>query len=75
MRRYDLRNSQNLATDTQNLCARIGEDEAVIVIFAPKDYDEVKKCEKSFEILGLEIYNSFRFNQVDWQIVAKKAGK
>lgn len=75
MRRFDLRKSQNLSSELENLCAKIAQNEVLIIIFTPKNYDQVQQFAKELENFGLEIYNLLQFNQIDWEIIAKKVEK
>ena len=74
MKRYDLR---HLKTDFEPRMKEIlGEthraEETLIFIFEIGDFSSVQKSADLVKECGYELYNSLKFNEVDWTIVVKK---
>jgi len=74
MKRYDLR---HLKTDFEDrMKAILGEThtagETLIFLFEIGDFSPVQKSANLVKECGYELYNSLKFNEVDWTIVVKK---
>jgi len=74
MKRYDLR---KLKDDFEPRMKEIlGENhskhETLIFIFEIGDFTPIQRSADLVKECGWELYNSLKFNEVDWTIVAKK---
>lgn len=74
MKRYDLR---HLKTDFESRMKEIlGEthaaSETLIFLFEIGDFSPVQRSADLVKECGYELYNSLKFNEVDWTIVVKK---
>ena len=74
MKRYDLRHLK--AEFEPRMKEILGEthkaDETLIFIFEIGDFSPVQKSADLVKECGYELYNSLKFNEVDWTIVVKK---
>lgn len=74
MKRYDLRHLKN---DFEPRMKEIlGEthkpNETLIFLFEIGDFTPVQRSADLVKECGWELYNSLKFNEVDWTIVVKK---
>ena len=74
MKRYDLRHLK--AEFEPRMKEILGQthkaDETLIFIFEIGDFTAVQKSADAVKECGYELYNSLKFNEVDWTIVVKK---
>ena len=74
MKRYDLR---KLGNDFEPRMKEIlgekhKENEALIFLFEIGDFTPIQRSADLVKECGYELYNSLKFNEVDWTIVVKK---
>jgi len=74
MKRYDLR---HLKDDFEPRMKEILESshkatETLIFLFEIGDFSPVQRSADLVKECGYELYNSLKFNEVDWTIVVKK---
>jgi len=74
MKRYDLR---HLKTDFEPRMKEIlgkthAVNETLIFLFEIGDFSGVQSSADLVKECGYELYNSLKFNEVDWTIVVKK---
>jgi len=74
MKRYDLR---KLGNDFEPRMKEILEEEhkpneTLIFLFEIGDFTPIQRSADLVKECGYELYNSLKFNEVDWTIVAKK---
>ena len=74
MKRYDLRHLK--AEFEPRMKEILGEkhstNETLIFLFEIGDFSPIQKSADIVKECGWELYNSLKFNEVDWTIVAKK---
>jgi NADH-quinone oxidoreductase subunit E len=75
MKRYDLR---KLKDDFEPRMKEIlgqkhSDNETLIFIFEIGDFTPIQRSADLVRECGWELYNSLKFNEVDWTIVVKKA--
>ena len=72
MKRYDLRHLKDNFYDRMGeLIKTIPSGGAAIFLFEIGDFSSVQKSADMVKELGCELYNSIKFNEVDWTIVVK----
>jgi len=74
MKRYDLR---HLKDDFEPRMKEILEEkhkltETLIFLFEIGDFSPIQRSADIVKECGYELYNSLKFNEVDWTIVVKK---
>ncbi|MBA1432514.1 MAG: NADH oxidoreductase [Epsilonproteobacteria bacterium] len=74
MKRYDLR---KLGNDFEPRMKEILEEkhkpnETLIFLFEIGDFSPIQRSADLVKECGYELYNSLKFNEVDWTIVVKK---
>jgi len=74
MKRYDLR---KLGNDFEPRMKEIlgeshKENETLIFLFEIGDFTPIQRSADLVKECGYELYNSLKFNEVDWTIVVKK---
>jgi len=74
MKRYDLR---KLGNDFEPRMREIldekhKENETLIFLFEIGDFTPIQRSADLVKECGYELYNSLKFNEVDWTIVVKK---
>ncbi|WP_297482458.1 NADH-ubiquinone oxidoreductase subunit E family protein [Sulfurimonas sp.] len=74
MKRYDLR---HLKDDFEPRMKEIlgekhKENETLIFLFEIGDFTPIQRSADLVKKCGYELYNSLKFNEVDWTIVVKK---
>ncbi|EAJ6150430.1 hypothetical protein BXA08_02120 [Campylobacter lari] len=74
MRRLDLRKSQDLFKDLEQIIQNAYMGEVLVVLFEIGDFSSVEKSFAFIKEQNCELLNSLKFNQVDWTIVFKKVG-
>lgn len=72
MRRVDLRKSQDLFKDLEQIIKNAYVGEVLVVLFEIGDFSNVEKSFVFIKEQNCELLNSLKFNQVDWTIVIKK---
>ena len=74
MKRYDLRHLK--AEFEPRMKEILGEthkvNETLIFLFEIGDFTPIQRSADIVKECGYELYNSLKFNEVDWTIVAKK---
>ncbi|EAI4447652.1 MULTISPECIES: NADH-ubiquinone oxidoreductase subunit E family protein [unclassified Campylobacter] len=75
MRRVDLRKSQDLFKDLEQIIQNAYMGEVLVVLFEIGDFSSVEKSFAFIKEQNCELLNSLKFNQVDWTIVFKKVGQ
>ncbi|MCV3553288.1 NADH-ubiquinone oxidoreductase subunit E family protein [Campylobacter sp. CNRCH_2013_0898h] len=75
MRRVDLRKSQDLFKDLEQIIQKAYMGEVLVVLFEIGDFSSVEKSFAFIKEQNCELLNSLKFNQVDWTIVFKKVGQ
>ncbi|MBX2683602.1 NADH-ubiquinone oxidoreductase subunit E family protein [Campylobacter lari] len=75
MRRVDLRKSQDLFKDLEQIIQKAYMGEVLVVLFEIGDFSNVEKSFSFIKERNCELLNSLKFNQVDWTIVFKKVGQ
>ena len=74
MKRYDLRHLKN--EFEPRMKEILGEshkaNETLIFLFEIGDFTPIQRSADIVKECGYELYNSLKFNEVDWTIVAKK---
>jgi NADH-quinone oxidoreductase subunit E len=74
MKRYDLRKLKN--EFEPRMKEILGEshkaDETLIFLFEIGDFSPIQRSADVVKECGYELYNSLKFNEVDWTIVVKK---
>ncbi|EAJ5673706.1 hypothetical protein B5C95_06020 [Campylobacter lari] len=75
MRRVDLRKSQDLFKDLEQIIQNAYMGEVLVVLFEIGDFSNVEKSFTFIKEQNCELLNSLKFNQVDWTIVFKKVGQ
>ncbi|MCV3374111.1 NADH-ubiquinone oxidoreductase subunit E family protein [Campylobacter lari] len=75
MRRVDLRKSQDLFKDLEQIIQKAYMGEVLVVLFEIGDFSNVEKSFVFIKEQNCELLNSLKFNQVDWTIVFKKVGQ
>jgi len=75
MKRYDLRHLKNEFEPRMKeiLNESHKESETLIFLFEIGDFTPIQRSADLVKECGYELYNSLKFNEVDWTIVAKKA--
>ena len=74
MKRFDLRHLKN--EFEPRMKEILGEshkaNETLIFLFEIGDFTPIQRSADIVKECGYELYNSLKFNEVDWTIVAKK---
>ncbi len=75
MKRYDLRHLKDSFEPRMKeiLNESHKENETLIFLFEIGDFSPIQRSADLVKECGYELYNSLKFNEVDWTIVAKKA--
>ena len=75
MKRYDLRKLKNDFEPRMKeiLDEKHSDNETLIFLFEIGDFSPIQRSADLVKECGWELYNSLKFNEVDWTIVAKKA--
>ena len=73
MKRYDLRHLKNdFEPRMKEILGEHPESEVAIFLFEIGDFTPVQRSADLVKECGYELYNSLKFNEVDWTIVVKK---
>ena len=74
MKRYDLRHLKNDFDSRMKeiLSEKHNPKEVLIFLFEIGDFTPVQRSADLVKESGYELYNSLKFNEVDWTIVVKK---
>jgi len=74
MKRYDLRHLKNEFEPRMKeiLSDAHKANETLIFLFEIGDFTPIQRSADIVKECGYELYNSLKFNEVDWTIVAKK---
>ena len=74
MKRYDLRKLKNDFEPRMKeiLNEKHSKNETLIFLFEIGDFTPIQRSADVVKECGWELYNSLKFNEVDWTIVAKK---
>ena len=74
MKRYDLRKLKNDFEPRMKeiLAETHPKNETLIFLFEIGDFTPIQRSADLVKECGWELYNSLKFNEVDWTIVAKK---
>ena len=74
MKRYDLRHlKENFEPRMKEILGETHRvEETLIFIFEIGDFSSVQKSADLVKECGYELYNSLKFNEVDWTVVTKR---
>jgi len=74
MKRYDLRHlKDNFEPRMKEILAESHKpNETLIFLFEIGDFSPIQRSADLVKECGYELYNSLKFNEVDWTIVVKK---
>ena len=74
MKRYDLRHLKDKFDERMKeiLLNEHPENEVAIFLFEIGDFSPIQRSADIVKECGYELYNSLKFNEVDWTIVCKK---
>jgi NADH-quinone oxidoreductase subunit E len=74
MKRYDLRHlKDDFEPRMKEILAETHkENETLIFLFEIGDFTPIQRSADLVKECGYELYNSLKFNEVDWTIVVKK---
>jgi NADH-quinone oxidoreductase subunit E len=73
MKRYDLRKLGNdFEPRMKELLDAHKKGEVAIFLFEIGDFSPIQRSADLVKECGYELYNSLKFNEVDWTIVVKK---
>ncbi len=74
MKRYDLRHlKDNFEPRMKEILNETHkENETLIFLFEIGDFSPIQRSADLVKECGYELYNSLKFNEVDWTIVVKK---